>query len=328
MADDKHWWLRSPGGLSSRISTSGAVIGRSPQCDIVLTDESASRSQALVYIAGEGPCIVVLGQGATRVNGADVDREQVLNDGDTIAVPGLDLTIYVESVAAQPAAAAWLVESGRGAMFGVSSSPFAIGSGPTVDVRIDDWPPQAVRLHSVGDRLHVEACVPVELDAHTLEVGEIELAAAGSTIVVGDDTLTIVSGGKLGDAATASNKHGSTQLPNSVHLSFLPRGGRLTVVSDGRERSLYLSDRKCDLVAALLSPPAPYEPGQLIPDDVLMPRIWPAQQAGRVNLNVLIHRVRHDLLRAQLPGADLLLRARGGRATRFALADGAKVVIE
>ena len=82
-----------------------------------------------------------------------------------------------------------------------------------------------------------------------------------------------------------------------------------------------------DLVAALLQPPPPFAPGGFVPDDVLLPRIWPGRAMTRVDLNVLIHRTRHDLVRAEIDGATLLDRARGGSATRFRLAVDARVSV-
>ena len=60
-----------------------------------------------------------------------------------------------------------------------------------------------------------------------------------------------------------------------------------------------------------------------IPDEVLLPRIWPDGRAGRVELNTLVFRVRKDLVRADIDGPALL--DRGDGATRFRLFDGAAV---
>ena len=115
-------------------------------------------------------------------------------------------------------------------------------------------------------------------------------------------------------------------LPRLARLEFLPRGGRLTVGYAGWERTLWLADRRCDLVATLLFPPAPYAAGDLIPDEALIPRVWPGgRQGGRVELNTLVFRTRKDLVRADVDGAALLDRYDGG--VRFRLADGADVAM-
>jgi len=89
----------------------------------------------------------------------------------------------------------------------------------------------------------------------------------------------------------------------------------------------YLADRRCDLVATLLQPPGAYSAGELVPDPVVIDKVWPGKAMGRTDLNVLVHRLRKDLVRCGVD-AKLVVRARGGGATRFALADDAKVTIE
>jgi DNA-binding winged helix-turn-helix (wHTH) protein len=80
---------------------------------------------------------------------------------------------------------------------------------------------------------------------------------------------------------------------------------------------VYLPERRCDLVALLVSPPSPHVAGQLVPDDLVIARLWPGQSRTRADLNTVIHRVRADLLRGELDGARLVERAEGGGATRF-----------
>ena len=96
----------------------------------------------------------------------------------------------------------------------------------------------------------------------------------------------------------------------------------------GLHRTVYLPERRCDLVATLLQPPPPFAPGEFVSDEVILPRIWPGRSMTRVDLNVLIHRARHDLVRAELDGAALLDRAEGGNATRFRIARGARISVD
>jgi DNA-binding winged helix-turn-helix (wHTH) protein len=91
---------------------------------------------------------------------------------------------------------------------------------------------------------------------------------------------------------------------------------------------VYLPERRCDLVATLLSPPAPYRAGDPVPDDVLLPRLWPGRAMTRGDLHVVLHRARHDLVRAELDGAALLVRAEGGAATSFRISRDATVIVE
>jgi len=79
---------------------------------------------------------------------------------------------------------------------------------------------------------------------------------------------------------------------------------------------------------ALLQPPDGYAAGELIPDDVVRSVVWP-RKAGvsRPEINMLISRLRRDLLDIGLAGPRLLERAQGGGATRFVLATGATIVV-
>ena len=108
-----------------------------------------------------------------------------------------------------------------------------------------------------------------------------------------------------------------------------PRGGRVVLSTAEGERAVFLADKRLDLVIALLRPPAGFQPGDFIPDDVVRPIVWPRNPGvTRPEINVLIGRCRRDLVEAGLAGARLLQRAPGGGGTRFALAPGAVVVVE
>ena len=111
-------------------------------------------------------------------------------------------------------------------------------------------------------------------------------------------------------------------------IEFLPRGGRLHATIGGHLVTVYLSEKRCDLIAALLRPPTPLVAGEFIPDDVLLPRLWPGRTMTRVDLNTLVHRTRQDLAPLGIDPGELLARAPGGGATRFTLAPGAIVQFE
>ena len=100
------------------------------------------------------------------------------------------------------------------------------------------------------------------------------------------------------------------------------------MVLGGEETAVYLPGRRCDLAACLLQPPAPYAPGDPIPDEVLTPRVWPGGTPTRSAVGVLLHRLRNDLVEAGLDGTALVERAEGGGATRFAVPAGASVTVE
>jgi len=319
-------WLVAPDGTRLAIKPTGILVGRAPHCDLVLTEPDASRVQAIVFAGAEGPCLTVLGKGPTSVNGEPVVHERDLAGGDRIELPGLALEVLTgPEEAAAPPRSSWVLRGPRG-LFGVVRTPFTVGSGAGADLRLDSGPAVALRFH-LADRLHVEAVAAIEIDGVACDPGAIEELRPGAIVRYAGGQFEVVSANPMSLASTASGPAASETGPSEIHLEFLTRGGRLTVGSRGLHRAVYLPERRCDLVAALLQPPTPFAPGDFIPDEVILPRIWPGRPMSRVDLNVLIHRARHDLVRAELDGAALLDRAEGGSATRFRMARDARVSV-
>jgi pSer/pThr/pTyr-binding forkhead associated (FHA) protein len=75
-----------PDGSRVQVSEAPVVIGRLPECDVVIADSNVSRRHAEVRQVGENVVVTDLGStNGTRVNGQLV-REQVLASGDEITV--------------------------------------------------------------------------------------------------------------------------------------------------------------------------------------------------------------------------------------------------
>jgi DNA-binding winged helix-turn-helix (wHTH) protein len=113
--------------------------------------------------------------------------------------------------------------------------------------------------------------------------------------------------------------------PTAAHLEFLPTGGLLRLTWGGREHAIWISDRRCDLLAALLSPAA--HAGEFISDNALHARIWPGEPANRLQMNTLVYRLRQTLTSAGVDGPSLIERAPGGGGTRIRLAKDAAVSV-
>jgi pSer/pThr/pTyr-binding forkhead associated (FHA) protein len=319
-------WLALAGGERFAITPAGLVLGRAPTSDIVLSSTKASRRQAIVVASATGVTLIVLGQGHTLVNDVAVERERDLVDGDRLQVPGLTATVIAGSAAFTTVNTSWVVQTRAGSLFGVARSPFVVGGSPGADVRVADWPAEVLRF-LVTDVLHVSASVPIAVNGHGLAAGDVEAAPAGTTIDYRDERYTVVAGGALGDDSTT----GATMVavaPSAAEVEFLSRGGRLSLTIARKREVVYLAEKRCELVATLLRPPLPYRPGDFVPDEVVLPRLWPGRVMSRVDLNTLLHRTRHDLIAAGLDGALLLPRAQGGNATRFTLMAGAIVRFE
>lgn len=320
------WWLRAPDGSRRRIGPGGVLIGRRPDCEIVLRAAEASRAHALVHLAGDEPHLVPMGRGPTHLEDELVESPVRLPVGARVGVPGLELVVEVSSDDAPAEEPQWVLEHMGGQLFGVGSDELSVGGGSHDDISIDGLPPNALRVVSTAGRLAVELGASGTIDKQPVEAGGVEALRAGSRIEIGEHRFRVVPAGDQGLRTTVGTD--DEVLPSQARLEFLPRGGRLHVELRGRAISAYLADRRCDLVACLLSPPTPYGAGDYVPDDMVLSRVWPGQSKSRTDLNVLVHRVRKDLVRAGADGCHVVVRAPGGGATKFALGPEAKVSVK
>lgn len=322
------WWLSDGQGVRRRIDAGGVLLGRSPSCDLVLRDPRASRAQALVYLDGERPRLLVLGKGRTRLNDAAAARETALAAGDRIAVPGLDLEIVAAEEPSAPRGGHWVLERPGGGLFGVSHGPFVVGGHDDDDLQLVGWPAHALTLHPTQGRLHLSAQVPVEVDGAAIDPRAVVALSPGSSIVHAGLRLRVVASGQLDQENTVLTDDSTPALlPQRVSLEFLPRGGRLRVHAAGGEHGVYLPGQRCDLMALLLSPPEPRRAGELLDDDFLIERLWPNQTRTRVDLNTLVYRLRKDLVRAGIDATSFILRAPGGGGTRLVLAADTEILV-
>jgi len=313
------WWLRLPDGSKVRIAGAGVLIGRGLDCDVVLREPSASRQQALVHVTSEGPRVVAMGRAPTRVGDEKVDNV-ALSEGDTIEVPGLTMAVEVELSEPEEVEPAWVMRVIGGSMFGVGETPLTLGGGASDDVHFDDLPPGALCFQSAQERLFVELGMEavVGRNPRPHQAGEVLPLEPGTVIVVRGHRVQVLTSGRLHTEATVGPEaHIRISSPTQVHLQPLPRGARLHVEIGGQQHSAYVSDDCRDLVACLLSPPEPHRPGDLVPDEIVLDRIWPGQNKSGSDLNLLLHHLRRDLVRAGLDGVELVRRAPGGGATRL-----------
>jgi len=312
----------SPDGGSRRVGGQGLLIGRDPACDIVVADPAISRRHALIRASIDGVELVPLGRLPVGYNGHPCERAQLLADGDRIEVAGLVFTVKVELPRPGHAPGGFRLVRGRSS-FALSHTPFVAGGADTDDLILERWPAGALRFHLAQGELFLEVVTgtatrngePIEGDALVaLDVGDL--------VGYGGDTFEIAGG----DRAHTTIVGDADALPSRVLIEMLPRGGRVVFALPGGEHAVYLADRRLDLIAALVRPPAGYAPGEFIPDDVLRPLVWPRNpNVIRSEINVHITRCRKDLLAAGLAGPRLLQRAPGGGATRLALAPGCTI---
>jgi hypothetical protein len=79
------------------------VVGRDPECDIVIPDRQVSRRHAQFEIDSQGISIVDLGsKNGTHCNGEAITDPQPLNDGDVILIALAQKFIYLSSDSTLP----------------------------------------------------------------------------------------------------------------------------------------------------------------------------------------------------------------------------------
>ena len=320
-------WLQDDQGTRIRLSSAGVLIGREGDCDLVLTDPRASRRHALVRVALDGPEVLPMGRNPTEVNGQLISSTTALKDGDRLSFPGLEFSVGMETETSGSTdhTVAWILEREKGGRYGIAHSPYAIGGGADDDLVLEGLPPHALRFLVAQNALFVELGASGTVNENPCPAGHLEGLAEDNQITVEGERFTVMV------IKTSSEKETfvpQATTPRAVRLQFLPRGGRLFLIFEQNDVSTYLADRRCDLVAGLLHPHKDYQPGSFIPDEILIPRIWPRQpKRGRGDVNTLVYRVRQDLVRSGLNGVMLIERAPGGGATRFVLGPGTKIEI-
>ena len=314
-------------GPSRRVGTSGVVIGRQEDCDLVGEDPKLSRRHAMVRITGDGAEIIPLGKLPVVVNGKSHDKPHALRDGDRIELPGMNLAVEISAQRPDPKGSAMFrLVRARGGGFGVTHSPFVIGGADSDDLIVKKWPAHAMTLHVAQRELFLEVGSGIAtLNGNPFEPGAMEPLVPGDELVYRNEQFTI---SQTGHSAAATTEVVSGDFPRRVTIEVLPRGGRVVFAMASGDRTVFLHDRRLDLVVALLRPPEGYKAGDFIPDDVVSSIVWPRNPGSRTDINVLIARCRKDFVEAGLAGPRLLQRAPTGGATRLVLAPNAQVVVE
>jgi hypothetical protein len=298
-------WIRDDRGVRTKLRAGGSLIGRDSTSDIVIHSEHVPARHAVLLAGAQGTEIVVIAGPPLSINGRVAGRKERLSHGDVLSIAGRDL---VHEWEADPPLSNWLLELDD-RKFGVVRSPFSIGGSESDDLVVASWPSGAVRLYVAGADLLLEPTTLVTVAGRATD--EHVSMRDRDTIVLGDVRLRARRAG--GEATTI----GESAQPGRVVLEMLPNGGLLTLEHWG-SHAVWLADRRCDLVAALLQPPGA-RAGDFVPDAKLLKLVWPNDAATRSELNTLIYRVRQALARAGLDGASLVERAASGGATRFAV---------
>ena len=312
------WWLQSEDGVARRLDTGTLTLGRSLSCDVILESTEASRLHALLSVVHGRPVLVPLGQAPIHRNGEPVLAPEALSDGCTLDLPGATFRL-VGHEGSEPS---WIVRCGPLNL--LVGRRLTAGGGSRDAIRLPGLPEGAAELSVVADMLVISVNTEAQYDDETLEAGDMVYGQPGRRLRLGSHEL-VVSMYEAEDGPTEMAAW--SNLPIEATMEFEPTGGRLRLTIGNTKHEVLLSELRARLVASLLMPPSGFEPGDHLPDEVLIPRIWPGEDRGRLDVNQLLYRTRHDLLAVGVDGLQILSRARGGRATAFLLAPGAQVSV-
>ena len=293
------YWLDGPDGRVL-IRRGSLLLGRSPDCDVVLPDATVSRHHALLRVGDGGVELVPLGRAPVLRNGAPCAAVTALREGDALSVCGHDFRLVATPAPPEPAPAlVWALTRSGAAQHRVKESPFTVGGAASDHLVVEGWPPAALTFTVAPRSLALEANVAGVRCGHALAEGEVTAVAPGARIALDGQELRVLALGHDPEAPTAPLP--TPDLPRRATLLFLPRGGRLTLDVGGRELTAWLADRRCDLIATLLEPGAPFAAGEIVPDEVLFRRVWPGGEPGRTELNTLVFRARKGDRRNNAP---------------------------
>ncbi|MCO4772641.1 MAG: FHA domain-containing protein [Deltaproteobacteria bacterium] len=317
-------WLIGEDGSRRKVTDRALLIGRDPGCDVVLSDARSSGRQALVRVAPGGVELHPLGRNPTLVNDKPVDRLHLLGTGDLIGVPGATFSVFIERAPASDGL--WLLQVGNNS-HRIPQRALAVGSSPYDDLIVPGLPPGALTFFRAGEGLLLEVTEEgFTIDGKPIEPDEVHPVGPQRTIAWGDVAMRLENG-SMGRTPTTH----LSELPilRKLMFRYMPTGGELTVDLTTETFEVRLSELRCRLVVALLAPPDPYDAGEFVPDEVVLPQVWPRQpDRSHYDLNTLVHRLRKDLLKAGLDPTQIVERARGGGGTRVRLTDGVVIDVE
>lgn len=305
------------------------VVGRSASCDVVLDDPAVSRRQLLLHVTAEGVVVANVGRQGVSRNGAEVDESALAGDGDTIEIGGEPFAV-LRRTAAEDGESRWILRLDGGLALKLRRTPFTVGGAATDDLCVEGWPAAALTLHEVDTGIIVELGSGSEgllsgEERAGFDAEGLARVAVGGALLVGGRRFSIVQGGARFEGST---ELGGLEPRSEIRLEAYKRGGVLSVGRGGEATEVFLAQRRFALVRALLAPAEPAVAGDLIGVDVLCGAIWPDDPSkDESDFNVLLYRVRRDLLRAGIDAGELIERARGAGMVRAPLGARARVVI-
>ena len=322
-------WLERGDGSRLQLTSDGLLVGRALSCHVVLADSRVSKYHALIRLSSGGPEVVSLGRNPTRVNSEPRRIATALKGGDVLGFPSEEMRVVVLG-SPRPDEPLWLLERPGGYVTCLHDEAMTLGGGVEDQLYIPGWPPGAARVQLILGELLLMVAVEGTLNEEPLSPMEIPTITSKDTLRFGEEAVRFLQQ-RHDSLETTLTSHQAPQSESltSVRFRFLPEGGELTLGFGEREVQLQLSELRGRLLAVLLSPGGEYAAGDYIPDDVVFGGVWPRQEGkGRGDVNLLVYRVRLDLVKAGVNPHKVIERLKRGQATRACVVEGCVIEIE
>lgn len=295
------------------------LVGRAPECDIVLSDPSISRRHANLWVDDTTPRLQDLdSRNGTFLDGERVTGEVDVSPGQVIRLGHHDaVRIQRAPITLRPAPPMLVLESlSSGLRIPVTPEPLRIGSSPEAHLRIEGHPAEVAVLIRQGPD---EVWLGMDDDLEELALEE-PFTVAGERYVV--RKLPASPEVTIADDATGYDYRLDASLDEPggpiARLRSPSSGARCEVTAENRAVLLYVLARRwaTDAAAGIWHPDRGW-----IDDDEVATGVWGKQGASRP-LKVLVCRVRQELREA---GFDPWFIEKRRGAIRVAVAE-AKVV--
>jgi len=301
-------WLSCDDLGRSRIGASGLLIGRSPDCDLVLPDPRTSRHHALVREGISGPILIPLGRNPTLLNGARISQVMPLQAGDKLGFPGLVLEVVLNT-STRPTGRTWIAMRERGSVMSTIRRPTRLGGADMDDLILPGWPADAVYLDLVGRSLIATFNQAGLLDGVEQSPGAVVQLTSGALIAFGEERLRVlIKRDHTQSTMLVSEIEEYTPLEVVRFTQRSGKGGTLELVFDGEGVIIELSELRARLVEALVR-----AGGVALPDSALIPVVFPPpQRRTSRDMDLLVHRLRTVLIQERVDPYRIVERGSGG----------------
>ncbi len=274
-------------------------IGRGPDNDLVLPEETVSGHHAVIECA-DGPRVADLGsRNGTWVNGVRVESTRPLQNGDKVGIgSAILLRVRFENAElSQPAA--WLWDVGSGRCHALPAAGGLLGE-LLADPQIQQAGPFKLVLHADGALLHgPEALTPIRFGEPFQVAGrDLELVDRFRALASTVTSASEVGWQLLVDLNGATGPEAKVLGPGARLRGTIRAGNRVTLLHMLAE-------------GLNANPDGPPDERGWCEDSTIMQGVWGRRWAEKApsSLQVLVHRVRRDLAELGLAGDVIQKRA-------------------